>query len=81
MSTGEMVQDKQPIVMEGLTATMRDALGALDTYAAAATSGARGQLAGEDGRPDRKAFERHQHLAHGLSWLVTYVETLRIPME
>jgi len=77
MSTGEMVQDKQPIVMEGLTATMRDALGALDTYAAAATSGARGQLAGEDGRPDRKAFERHQHLAHGLSWLVTYVETLR----
>ena len=77
MSTGEMVQDKQPIVMEGLTATMRDALGALDTYAAAATSGACGQLAGEDGRPDRKAFERHQHLAHGLSWLVTYVETLR----
>ncbi len=77
MSTGEMVQDKQPIVMEGLTATMRDAISALDTYAAAATSGARGELVGEDGRPDRKAFERHQHLAHGLSWLVTYVETLR----
>ena len=77
MSTGEMVQEKQSVVMDGLTATMRDALGALDTYAAAATSGARGELVGEDGRPDRKAFERHQHLAHGLSWLVTYVETLR----
>lgn len=77
MSTGEMVQEKQSAVMDGLTATMRDALGALDTYAAAATSGARGELVGEDGRPDRKAFERHQHLAHGLSWLVTYVETLR----
>jgi (2S)-methylsuccinyl-CoA dehydrogenase len=77
MSTGEMVQEKQSAVMDGLTATMQDALGALDTYAAAATSGARGELVGDDGRPDRKAFERHQHLAHGLSWLVTYVETLR----
>ena len=76
MSTTDMVQE-QTIVMEGLTATMRDAIGALDAYAAAATSGARGQLVGQDGRPDRGAFERHQHLAHGLSWLVTYVETLR----
>jgi (2S)-methylsuccinyl-CoA dehydrogenase len=77
MSTGEMVQDKQSAVMDGLIGTMQAAIGALDTYAAAATSGARGQLVGEDGRPDRKAFERHQHLAHGLSWLVTYIETLR----
>ncbi|MCA8900224.1 MAG: acyl-CoA/acyl-ACP dehydrogenase [Hyphomonas sp.] len=68
---------EQSPVMEGLTGLMQEALAALDTYAAAATSGARAQLAGADGRPDRAAFERHQHLAHGLSWLTTYVETLR----
>jgi len=77
MSTAEMVQDKQSVVLEGLTGLMQSAIGALDTYAAAATAGARDQLVGKDGRPDRKASERHQHLAHGLSWLVTYVETLR----
>lgn len=64
-------------VLRGLVPALAEAVVALDTYAAAAISGARAQLAGPDGKPDRKAFDRHQHLAHGLSWLVTYVETLR----
>lgn len=76
MSVVDTVQD-QTRVLDELTSVMQDAVGALDTYAAAATSGARALLAGDDGRPDRGAFERHQHLAHGLSWLITYVETLR----
>jgi len=76
MSVTDAVKD-EAIILDGLTGIMHDAVKALDTYAAAATSGTRSQLVGADGRPDRRAFENHQHLAHGLSWLVTYVETLR----
>ncbi|MBY9066136.1 acyl-CoA/acyl-ACP dehydrogenase [Hyphomonas sp. WL0036] len=71
------VTDRQDVMIEGLVPALAEAVRALDTYTAAALSGARAQLAGADGKPDRAAFERHQHLAHGLSWLVTYVETLR----
>ena len=71
------LEHRQSVILEGLVPVLAEAVVALDTYAAAAISGARGLLAGSDGRPDRAAFERNQHLAHGLSWLVTYVETLR----
>ena len=64
-------------VLSGLTELMARAVAAVDTYVTEATSGARAQLAGADGRPDRAAFERHQHMAHGLAWLATYAETLR----
>jgi (2S)-methylsuccinyl-CoA dehydrogenase len=40
------------------------------------TSAATAKLA-PNGKPDRMAFKDHQHLAHGLAWTVTYVETLR----
>ncbi|ABI78641.1 isobutyryl-CoA dehydrogenase [Hyphomonas neptunium ATCC 15444] len=71
------LENGQGTVFDGLVPALAEAVAALDTYAAAALAGARKQLAGPDGRPDRAAFERDQHLAHGLSWLVTYVETLR----
>lgn len=64
-------------VLDGLSGLMASAVAAVDTYVTEATRGARAQLAGADGRPDRAAFERHQHMAHGLAWLATYAETLR----
>lgn len=77
MGAVSTLEDGQVTVLEGLVPALAEAVAALDVYAAAAISGARGLLAGADGKPDRGAFERNQHLAHGLSWLVTYVETLR----
>ena len=77
MGSAGAVKENEGAVLAGLVPLLAEAVAALDTYTAAAISGARAQLAGADGKPDRAAFERHQHLAHGLSWLVTYVETLR----
>lgn len=34
-------------------------------------------LVSQDGKVDADALERHQHAAHALSWLATYVEALR----
>lgn len=77
MGATDTLEQSQGTVFPGLVGMLAEAVTALDTYAAAAIAGARGLLAGADGKPDRGAFERNQHLAHGLSWLVTYVETLR----
>jgi len=77
MGATDTLEQGQGTVFPGLVGMLAEAVTALDTYAAAAIAGARGLLAGADGKPDRGAFERNQHLAHGLSWLVTYVETLR----
>ena len=77
MGAVDTLEQGQTAVFPGLVSVLAEAVTALDTYAAAAIAGARGLLAGADGKPDRGAFERSQHLAHGLSWLVTYVETLR----
>jgi len=64
------------LVLEGLIDKLEIAVGEVDAFVAAAKSKAASQLV-KDGRPDRKAFARHQHLAHGLAWVVTYAETLR----
>jgi (2S)-methylsuccinyl-CoA dehydrogenase len=77
MGAVSTLENGQGTIFKGLVPALAEAVAALDTYAAAALSGARALLAGPDGRPDRAAFERSQHLAHGLSWLITYVETLR----
>jgi len=45
-------------------------------YADAATSAVRARVAPE-GRVDRAALDREQHIAHGLAWVATYAETLR----
>ena len=55
---------------------MADAIMALDVYADALKANAASALA-PDGQPDRAAFKDQQHLAHGLAWTVTYIETLR----
>jgi (2S)-methylsuccinyl-CoA dehydrogenase len=71
------VQEKAAVRMTGLTAAMAEAAAAVEVYVAAATKAARTSLSLPDGKPDRAAFERHQHRAHGLSWVATYLETLR----
>lgn len=47
----------------------------LERIVAAACSSLRTQIA-PDGRIDSKAFERHQHAAHGLAWLATYAKSV-----
>ena len=63
-------------IMADLTTQMQDAVSALDIYLSRTKTIASDTLA-PDGKPDRAAFKAHQHLAHGLAWTVTYVETLR----
>ncbi len=65
-----------PARLDDLPARMAKAVAALETYEQAALGAARRYLAPE-GRPDRTQMDRHQHMAHGLAWTVTYVETLR----
>jgi (2S)-methylsuccinyl-CoA dehydrogenase len=72
--------DKSP-VMTGLVPAMAAAVSALEAYVSAATRAAGSHLKTADGAPDRKALERHQHMAHGLSWIATYLETLRQTAE
>ena len=66
----------QSPIISGLTSIMADAVVALDVYGDALKAIAASALA-PDGKPDRAAFKDQQHLAHGLAWTVTYIETLR----
>src|SRR5688572_26427275 len=52
------------------------AASAAEAYADAAKTAVR-PLVTRDGRADRAAFDREQHLVHGLAWVATYAETLR----
>ncbi|MEL6386112.1 MAG: acyl-CoA dehydrogenase family protein [Pseudomonadota bacterium] len=63
-------------VMDGLLPAMDEAVAAVETYYDAVKRAASAALI-TDGRPDRSAFEREQHMAHGFAWIATYVETLR----
>lgn len=62
--------------MANLLEALQNAVPELDAYLAAARESTRTVLA-PSGKPDRAAFNAHQHMAHGLSWVATYVETLR----
>ncbi len=54
----------------------RDALGDAETLLAQARHAVTDMVT-RDGKPDGELLERHQHAAHGLAWLATYVEGLR----
>ena len=49
---------------------------AAGTYADAAKAAVR-PLVSKDGKLDRVALDREQHVVHGLAWVATYAETLR----
>ncbi len=70
------IAPETPVLMENLTARMVEAVVAVEDYFAAAKAVAAETLA-PAGKPDRKALDAHQHLAHGLAWTATYLETLR----
>jgi (2S)-methylsuccinyl-CoA dehydrogenase len=72
---GMVAVDDNP-VLEGLTATLTEAVSALDAYKAAAHARL-GETLAPGGKVDRAAFAANQHAAHGFAWIVTYVETLR----
>ena len=56
----------EPVVIPNLVALISDACTAIDAYADAARGKCRAALTNDDGRPDRAALEREQHIAHGL---------------
>ena len=68
-------------IIPNLVAVIKDASEAVDAYVDVARGKCREALTKADGRPDRAALERQQHMAHGLSWLGTYAETLRQTAE
>ncbi|MEM5515336.1 acyl-CoA dehydrogenase family protein [Henriciella sp. AS95] len=70
------VTDKPSPIMGGLIEAMNEAVVSLEAYGEDAKASMKGKLA-PGGKPDRKLLEVHQHAAHGLSWVITYVETLR----
>ncbi len=73
-----MVADapKTEIVIKELPTILAEAVTAVEAYTEAAKSAVAGQLT-HDGKLDRKALDQHQHMAHGLAWVGTYLETLR----
>jgi (2S)-methylsuccinyl-CoA dehydrogenase len=68
-------------IIPNLVAVIKDASAAVDAYVDVARGKCREALTKADGRPDRAALECQQHMAHGLSWLGTYAETLRQTAE
>ncbi len=68
--------DKMSPVMDGLLPAMKEAVVSLEAFGEDAKAAMRARLAPE-GKIDRKLLDHHQHSAHGLAWVITYVETLR----
>lgn len=69
--------DSKSTIMDNLIPAMKDAVSAVETYVGDATRSVAEKLKTADGKLDRKAFDYNQHMAHGLSWVATYLETLR----
>ncbi|MEO0982532.1 MAG: acyl-CoA dehydrogenase family protein [Pseudomonadota bacterium] len=62
--------------MDDLVPAMAEAVAVVEDYFADAKAAVAALIAPE-GRADRKLIDAHQHMAHGLAWTATYVETLR----
>ena len=73
---GMTVESGRTPLLGDLVGLLLIAVDAASTFREAAVAGVAGDLL-VDSRPDRAAFDRHQHKAHGLAWVCTYVETLR----
>ena len=63
-------------IIDGLLGAMKDAVASVEAYGEDAKAAMAARLA-PGGKIDRKLLDVHQHSAHGLSWVITYVETLR----
>ena len=70
------MQTENYIVMPDLLATTQQALESLDALFEAA-KGTVKSLVSKDGRVSSGLMEQHQAAAHGLSWLATYLESMR----
>ncbi len=68
-------------ILDNLIPAMAEAVNALDIYVSAASRLVAEQLKTPEGKVDRVVFEANQHMAHGLSWVATYLETLRQTAE
>jgi (2S)-methylsuccinyl-CoA dehydrogenase len=64
-------------VLTDLVPRCAGALNASEAFYDAARRGVRNMVDGPDNRVDAKLVNRHQHAAHGLAWVATYVEALR----
>ena len=64
------------MILQNLPGLLADAAAAAETYVAQARTAVAGRVV-RDGRLDRVALDREQHVAHGLAWAAAYAETLR----
>ena len=73
---GQDIAMTQPVILEDLLAQTRAAVPPAERVLELATEALRG-LVTQDGQVSGAAMETHQTATHGLSWLATYVESLR----
>lgn len=59
-----------------LIPTLQGAAEAVDRFVRAATAAVKAKV-GRDGKLDRTALDREQHMVHGLAWYATYAEVFR----
>lgn len=64
------------MILQNLPGLLADAAAAAETYVAHAREAVATRVVLE-GRLDRAALDREQHVAHGLAWAAAYAETLR----
>ncbi len=64
-------------VVNDLMPRCSGALIAAEAFYDAARRGVREMVVSPENRVDAKLVDRHQHAAHGLAWVATYVEALR----
>lgn len=63
--------------MKDMAAKSQPVLTELDDLLSRAKASVRAMVAAPSGKVDAAALETHQHAAHALAWLATYVESLR----
>jgi len=68
--------DAGSVILDNLADLCRSSLTVADALALAVKARVACQVV-VDGRVDRRKLEAHQALAHGFSWITTYIEALR----
>jgi (2S)-methylsuccinyl-CoA dehydrogenase len=76
-SAAVAAQDQATLVLDDLPALLAGAAQAAQAFVAAVRPLVAQRIAGPDGRPDRRAADREQHVVHGFGWYASYAELMR----
>ncbi len=75
MTTAVASREDAQLVLPGLTALLQDAANAVQAFVAEVRPAVKARIT-VNGRIDRKAADREQHLVHGFGWYASYGELL-----